>query len=47
MLHDILIAASIFFLVFFYGLNSFCQALPQFMQVAALFNFVAEIPGVI
>jgi len=32
MLHDILIAVSIF-LVSFYGLNSFRQALPQFMQV--------------
>jgi len=35
MLHVILIVASIFFLVSFYGLDSLCQALPRFMQAAA------------
>jgi hypothetical protein len=35
-----------FFFVSFYGLKSFCQALPQFVRVMT-FNFGAEIPGLI
>ena len=46
MLQDILIPARHSFFVSFYGLNSFGQQLPQFLQVMT-FNFGAEIPGAV